>query len=283
MRALVTGAGGQLGKAMLGCLSDWDVKGFTRAELDITDGRAVTAAVKEMHPDFVINCAAYTDVDGAERDVDAAMRVNGDAVKGLAAACREVGAALVHFSTDYVFDGTKQSAYTIFDDPDPLSVYGTSKLVGERLAILFASPKVFILRTSWLFASDGANFVEKVYQAGTRQGWVKVVSDHRGCPTFADDLAGATRALLSTGRYGLYHVTNQGETTWYDFARAIFEQAGVPVDVHPISSRELGRPARRPENSVLDPYPLTETIGYQLPTWENALSRWLSRRKVSVT
>jgi dTDP-4-dehydrorhamnose reductase len=282
VRILVTGANGQLGRALRRHLGGHDVVAAGRGDLDVTDPEAVREAVRGWRPAAVVNCAAFTDVDGAEEHPEQASRVNGEAVRHLALACREVRAALVQVSTDYVFDGRLDRPYRIDDPPNPMNVYGASKLQGERYA-LDLLPEVYVVRTSWLYGIGGRNFVETMLRLGQERAAIKVVTDQRGAPTFADDAARAIADLMWTGRYGIYHVTNQGSTTWFEFAGRIFAAAGMRVEVIPTTSAEFGRPARRPANSMLDPYPLEETIGYLLPRWEDGLARYLVQRRVAVS
>ncbi len=296
----MTGAGGMLARDVVAEFRrrGAEVRPLARAELDITRWEAVRAAVSDWQPDVVVNCAAYTDVDGAESDRAAAFRVNGLGVRHLALACREAGALLVHFSTDYVFDGEKEGPYGVYDAPRPLNAYGESKLWGER-ALAEAGCRYLLIRTSWLCGHGGRNFVETMIALGER--WraaaagaagatgkaasgaggpapVRVVDDQRGCPTFTADLAAATADLVAAGCAGTYHVTNSGSTTWYGFARAVFARLGWDVPVVPVTAAEFPRPARRPRNSVLDPFPLAEAIGRLLPPWEEALARYLALR-----
>lgn len=182
----------------------------------------------------------------------------------------------MHISTDYVFDGSNAAPYGIFDSPGPINAYGKSKLWGEQ-AVAAAGGRCYVLRTSWLFGPGGKNFVDTMLRVGREKGAARVVNDQRGCPTCTVDLARAIADLVSTGRYGVYHVTNSGSTTWYDFAAAIFAAAGMHVQLSPCSTAEFPRPARRPASSILDLFPLKETIGYLLPPWEDALQRYLSR------
>jgi len=178
-------------------------------------------------------------------------------------------------STDYVFDGSKDSGYQIFDEPRPLNVYGASKLWGEK-AVTSLGGRWYIVRTSWLFGPGGKNFVLTMLDSGKKRSVLRVVNDQRGCPTYTLDLARAVIDLINIRCYGIYHVTNQGSTTWFNFARKTFEKVGLPVTVEPCSSQQFPRPAVRPKNSVLDPFPLRETIGYLLPPWEDALDRYLA-------
>ncbi|MCR4418648.1 MAG: dTDP-4-dehydrorhamnose reductase [Clostridia bacterium] len=278
-KALVTGAAGMLGRAVAAEFRarGREVVALARQELDVTDFAAIRHSLTLHRPEVVVNCAAYTDVDGAEADYPRALRVNGLGPKYLALACREAGAVLVHLSTDYVFDGAKPGPYEVYDPPQPLNAYGRSKLWGER-AVAEAGGRYFIVRTSWLFGPGGRNFVETMLKLGRERGAVRVVADQRGCPTYTRDLARAIADLAATGGCGTYHATNRGSTTWYEFALAIFKLAGLPVTVSPCATAEFSRPARRPADSVLDPFPLEETLGYRLPPWEDALERYLRER-----
>lgn len=285
MRVLVTGAGGMLGQDVVAEFHrrGAEVLPLARAELDITQSGAVRETLAGTRPDIVVNCAAYTNVDGAEAERDTAFHVNGLAVRHLALASREAGAVLVHFSTDYVFDGEKDSRYGVYDPPRPINAYGESKLWGER-ALAEAGGQYFLIRTSWLCGLGSRNFVEAMvalgaqWRDGSRHEPLRVVDDQRGCPTFTPDLAAAAADLIATGCYGNYHVTNTGSTTWYGFARAIFGRLGWDIPIEPIATAEFPRPARRPRNSVLDPFPLQEVIGRLPPSWEDALARYLATR-----
>lgn len=295
MRILVTGAGGMLGRDMTLELAArrHDVVALTHGDLDIADIGAVRERVSALRPDVVVNCAAYTRVDDAERDRETAFATNALGPRNLALACRRVGAVLLHISTDYVFDGEKGEPYTIWDTPSPLNAYGASKWWGENY-VRSLLPEHYLVRTSWLFGEHGRNFVTTMLRMadkcgadelessrtvsaprGAAQG-IPVVADQRGSPTYTVDLAKACADLLETGCFGIYHVTNQGVTTWYEFAKAIFARVGLAINVRPVTSEEFARPARRPRNSALDAYPLRETIGYVLPPWEDALARFLS-------
>lgn len=293
-RVLVTGAGGMLGRDVVAAFRrrGAEVTPCTRTELDITSPAAVREALAGRGaaeaggpPEVVVNCAAYTDVDGAESPDgrEAAFRVNGLGVRHLAWACREAGALLVHFSTDYVFDGEREGAWGVYDPPAPPNAYGESKLWGER-ALAEAGGRHLLIRTSWLCGPGGRNFVETMISLGERRRAgllpepLRVVDDQRGCPTFTADLAAAAADLVAAGARGTFHVTNRGATTWYGFARAVFARLGWDVPVEPVTSDAFPRPARRPRNSVLDPFPLAETIGRLLPPWEESLAAYLRAR-----
>jgi dTDP-4-dehydrorhamnose reductase len=260
MRLLVTGAGGQLGHdlvAAAGAAGD-DVLALAHANLDVTDRAAVLAAICEWAPDVVANCAAWTAVDACESDPERAFAANAMAVRWIAEACDRTGAHLVHVSTDYVFDGTLDRPYHEFDRPNPLGVYGASKLAGEREALVLGRAAT-IVRTSWVSGRHGANIVRTILRllaAGDdAPGRLAFVDDQRGCPTFTADLAPMLRRLALDRRGGTHHVTNQGAVTWFEFARAVAAAAGHDPDVvRPISTADLDppRPAARPANGVLD-------------------------------
>lgn len=239
---------------------------LTRNELDVTDRAAVTEALAGA---TVINCAAYTDVDGAESDPETAHAVNADGARNVA----EAAARVVYVSTDYVFDGTKAGPYVESDAVNPLSAYGRSKLAGER-ATLTASPHSLIVRTAWLFGAGGRNFVTTMLRLGEERGEVRVVDDQVGCPTFTGHLADALVALAEGHGHGFLHVAGAGSCSWFEFARAIFDRAGMDVDVHPCTTDEFPRPAPRPANSVLK----SEREAPELPAWQHGLDAYLGVR-----
>ena len=260
MRLLVTGAGGQLGHDVVttAAAEGDDVVGLTHRDLDVTDRQAVIAAVTSWRPEVVIHCAAWTAVDACESDPDRAAAINGRAVRWVAEACDAVGAHLVHVSTDYVFDGRLARPYHEFDRPNPLGVYGESKLAGEREALVLGGSAA-VVRTSWVCGEHGANMVRTILRlladGADTPGRLAFVDDQRGCPTFTADLAPMLRRLALDRRSGVHHVTNQGVVTWFEFAQAVAVAAGHdPAVVRPISTADLDppRPAPRPANSVLD-------------------------------
>lgn len=279
MKVLVTGAGGMLAEDLITCLSErgYEIVALPRSELDITDLGAIRAAVNNFEPELMINCAAYTKVDKAEKEETRALMVNGFGVQNLCLLCQERDIPLVHFSTDYVFDGTKESPYTIHDEPNPISAYGRSKLLGEKY-ILWLLSKFYLIRTSWLFGLSAKNFIETMLELGQREKQISVVNDQRGCPTWTYHLAQAVIDLIETERYGIYHITNSEPTTWFEFAREIFRLSGRDIEVLPVTSDQFPRPARRPQNSVLDPFPLIEVLGREMPSWREALEEYLERR-----
>lgn len=255
-RVLVTGAGGQLGEALKEVFPEADTR--MRRDFD------VTTATLDYTPDLVLHAAAWTDVDGAEDDPEAARTVNVDGTRNVVA----LGAPVVYYSSDYVFDGTKREPYVESDEPNPLSVYGQTKLGGEREV-----REGWIVRSSWLFGWTGKNFVRTMLRLGAEQDEVRVVADQCGSPTYVGHLAEATRELLSRP-YGVWHLAAAGECTWAELAAAVFEEAGLDCRVAPISTEELGRPAPRPAYSVLR----SEREGApQLPHWRDGLRECLAR------
>jgi dTDP-4-dehydrorhamnose reductase len=256
-RILLTGAGGQLGTALREVFPEAEAR--TRADLDVADPLDLDFA-----PHLVLHAAAWTDVDGAEAQPDEAKRVNVGGTRNVAA----LGAAIVYFSTDYVFDGAKREPYVESDAPNPLSVYGRTKLLGEREV-----DTGWVVRSSWLFGWTGRNFVRTMLALAERQDEVRVVADQRGCPTYVGHLAAATTELVALP-HGIWHVAASGECTWAEFAEAIFEEAGVDCRVVPISTEDLGRPAPRPAYSVLR----SERSGAPtLPHWREGLRDCLGR------
>jgi dTDP-4-dehydrorhamnose reductase len=280
MKVLVTGSAGMLAKDLIPLLSErgHEVLAPPEDKLDITNVIVVKDVADKLAPELIINCAAYTNVDGAEKQEHQALMVNGLGVQNLCLLCKEHDIPLVHFSTDYVFDGTKPGPYTIYDQTNPINAYGRSKLLGEKY-ILWLLTKFYLIRTSWLFGLQGKNFIETMLELGQKQKQVSVVNDQRGCPTWTRHLAEATIALVETGRHGIYHVTNSEPTTWFDFTKEIFRLSGINTAVMPITTEQFPRPAKRPLNSMLEHFPLKEVIGRDMPSWKEALKEYLAQRK----
>lgn len=258
MRILITGAGGQVGReiaSLIGADRRFTLLALNRADLDVTDRGAVLGAVTSFSPDAVIHPAAWTAVDACEADPDRAHVVNALGSRNVAEAASRVGATMCYLSTDYVFDGTKPGPYNEWDQPNPRSVYGASKLAGEREVLAVAPAGALIVRTSWVCGFHGNNMVKTVLRLADEPGVMRFVDDQRGKPTFAPDLALALQRLVVERRTGLFNVANAGATTWYQFARDVLAAAGLDTGrVEPISTAELDppRPAPRPVNSVLD-------------------------------
>jgi len=282
MRVLVTGAAGMLARDLVPCLQmrGHDVLAPPEKDLDITRSDAIRRWASSFRPEVIVNCAAYTKVDQAEREEPLAMLINGLAVQNLCLACQEADIPLVHFSTDYVFDGNKAGPYTIHDHPNPINAYGRTKLLGEKY-VLWLLNRFYLVRTSWLFGMHGPNFIETMLNLAQKHKQVSVVNDQRGCPTWTQHLSEAVVSLLESGRYGVYHATNSGPTTWFEYAREIFRSAETGTEVIPITSEQFPTAATRPKNSVLDPFPLPEVMGREMPTWQEALRQYLERRKAN--
>ena len=279
MRVLITGAGGMLGtdlQQVISRQSGHEVVPYRREELNIADREQVLAVIQTVRPDVIVNAAAYTDVDGCETNRELADSVNAMGPANLAMAASAVGAKLIHVSTDYVFAGDRDVPYVEIDDCAPQSVYGQSKWAGEE-AIRKHTAQHFILRSSWLFGLHGKNFVSTMLSLGTKQRSVRVVNDQWGSPTCTWDLARAIVALFESDRYGTYHVTNAGACTWFDFAKLIFAEEGLQVEVLPIRTEELGRIAPRPAYSVLDNRKWVDAGFASLRSYEEALREHLRR------
>ena len=272
---LVVGGNGMLGRDMLALLGD-AARGVDIDEIDITSLESTERVLRTLKPDTVINCAAYTDVDSCESNVETAMQVNGEGVAHLAMASREIGARLVHVSTDYVFDGGKGSPYVEDDLPCPLGVYGESKLAGEMNAAF--NPDHLIVRTQWLYGLHGKNFVETMLRLAIEKDQLAVVDDQIGSPTWTVDLAQAIQALMKTGHRGIYHAANSGFCSWNEFAQAIFQESGLSVKVNGMTTDELNRPARRPLYSTLDCSKLEQDSGFRPQPWRSALKAYLQLR-----
>ncbi len=284
MRVLVTGAGGQLGLDLLDHCRDTgdEVVGLAHADLDVADEAAVVAAVRDHRPDVVMHTAAWTNVDGCEQDPDRAHRVNALGSWWVARACHEAGATMVMVSTDYVFEGEARLAgdgtpmpWTEFDPIQPLNAYGRSKAAGEQL-VRQALREHHIVRTAWVCGARGGNFVRTMLRVGREQGQARVVDDQVGSPTFTRDLAAALREVAVSGRHGTWNRTNTGSCSWYELAGAIYETAGVDVDLSPMSSDELERPAPRPAYSVLSDRHATAAGLTPLPHWRDGLAAMLA-------
>ncbi len=284
MKILVTGAKGQLGQEMYNVLES-NMPGSTLYtdidELDLTDSKAVELFVTKNEITHIVNCAAYTAVDKAEEDKALCAAVNIDAVKNIANAADAVGAKVIHISTDYVFDGTAHRPYKESDKVNPVSQYGTTKRLGET-ALIALAPDSIIVRTSWLYSPYGKNFVKTMLKLGAERQELKVVSDQIGTPTYAADLATAIYKILVSHQWveGIYHYSNEGACSWYDFTKAIHRIAGITTcDVIPILSEDYPTAATRPYYSILDKTLIRATYGVQTPYWEESLQNCINRIK----
>jgi dTDP-4-dehydrorhamnose reductase len=283
MKALITGAGGQLAVELADQVpAGVSVIPLTREALDIGDAAAVRVALSRHAPDVVINAAAYTAVDKAESERDLAFRVNADGAAYLCAAARGIGARFVHVSTDFVFDGRAHRAYLPEDPTGPLGVYGASKLAGEE-AVMREDPAALIVRTAWVYSPWGANFLKTMLRLMAQRGEVRVVADQIGAPTSATTLAQTIWALVGAGATGMHHCTDAGVASWYDFAQAIAEEAqarrmlGPGVRVCPIATSDYPTPAARPAFSVLDKTSTWSMLGGPAPHWRVSLRKVLVR------
>lgn len=274
---LITGGRGMLAHAFQSVLAGRGSRAqvLGRADCDIASAEQVAAAFERARPTLLINCGAYTKVDLAEKETEQANAGNAAGPGVLAEACRRQGAALVHFSTDYVFDGSLRRPLRPDDPVGPQSAYGRSKLLGEQAIQRNPPPRWLITRTAWLYGPNGPNFVQTMVNVARAGKPLKVVNDQVGCPTYTFDLAAATLELLDRGASGIWHVSNAGQTTWFDFARAIFEEWGLTPDLQPTSSAEwkATKPdaAVRPAYSVFDLSPLEQTLGRPMRPWREAL------------
>ncbi len=279
MNILVTGANGQLGNEMRRVAAESsDNYTFTDvAELDITDIDAVCAKVKKTKADVIVNCAAYTNVDKAEDDVARADLINNQAAGNLAYAAKEAGATLIHVSTDYVFDGSSSIPYIETDDTCPTGVYGKTKLAGE-MAVIATGCRSIIIRTAWLYSRN--NFVKTMRRLTAERDSINVVFDQVGSPTFAGDLADAISHIIEnrlTDRTGVYHFTDEGVCSWYDFTVAIAEASGNCCEIHPIHSYEYPSKVERPHYSVLDKSKFRNTFGFAIPHWHASLKKCITQ------
>ena len=277
MKLLVTGAAGMLGRDVMLAAGNagHDVVGFGHSELDVADEAAAKAKIEAERPDVVINCAAWTDVDGAEQHEGEATRINGAGAGAVAAAAAAVGASVVYVGSDYVFDGSKGAPYVETDQTAPLSAYGRSKLAGEE-ATRAANKRHFIVRSAWLFGTGGGNFVETMLRLAADHGEVLVVRDQVGSPTYTWHLAYGVVRLIEGVEYGIHHMAAAGACSWYEFAREIFEQANVECKVMSATTEMLGRPAPRPAYSALASqreHPI------ELPSWQDGLAAYLAQRR----
>ena len=275
MKILITGSNGMLGHDLIEVLKDEHELVLTTSKtLDITVEDKVMDFICDINPDVVINSAAYTDVDGCEENQDIAYGVNGDGVKNLALACKEVDCPLVHVSTDYIFNGKNTRPWVEDDEIGPISVYGKSKLKGEE-AILEILDKFFIVRTAWLYGINGKNFPKTMLELAKNHSEITVVYDEVGTPTYTPDLAGAISELIKTDYYGIYHITNSGSCSWCEFAKYIFEVADEDVKVIPVTASEFARPAPRPSYSVLENKNWVKNGFEPLRSYKDAIKEYL--------
>ena len=277
MKVLVTGVKGQLGYDVVNELTGRGIEavGVDIDEMDITDAESVSNVIRREAPEAVIHCAAYTAVDAAEENEAICRRVNADGPQNIANICKELNIKMLHISTDYVFNGQGEHYWKPEDACDPQSVYGRTKYEGE-LAVRNTLDKYFIVRIAWVFGINGKNFVKTMLNLSKNNKTIRVVNDQFGSPTYTYDLAKLLADMVMTDQYGIYHATNEGTCSWYDFACAIFKEAGIDVEVVPVSSEEYGAKAKRPANSRMDHEKLTEKGFTKLPPWQDALHRYVA-------
>lgn len=276
MKVFVTGVKGQLGFDVVNELEKRGIEavGVDIQEMDITDEESVNRVIRKAAPDAVIHCAAYTAVDAAEDNEELCRRVNAEGTANIAKVCREQDIKMMYISTDYVFDGQGERPWEPDDERHPLNVYGQTKYEGE-LAVTNALEKYFIVRIAWVFGINGKNFIKAVLNKAKTTDTLTVVNDQFGSPTYTYDLARLLVDMIRTDRYGFYHATNEGICSWYEFACEIFRQAGIPVTIVPVSSAQYPAKAKRPFNSRMSKDKLTQNGFERLPSWQDALGRYL--------
>ncbi len=276
MKVLVTGAKGQLGVDLVKAMSrtSWNVYAFGKDELDITNQELVNEKVEEIRPDVIIHSAAYTKVDQAETDVEQAFLVNAVGTRNLAVAAEKVQAKICYISTDYVFNGQADSPYLEHQQTNPLGVYGKSKYAGEELTKTL-STKYFIVRTAWVYGAHGQNFVKTMLKLAKEKDELGVVHDQVGSPTYTVDLANFIIELIQSEKYGIYHGTNSESCSWFEFAKAIFEESNISIKVNPLTTADFPRPASRPDYSVLGNLSLRINGFQPLRPWREALKSFL--------
>ncbi len=276
MKVLVTGTKGQLGHDVINELTGRGLEavGVDVEEMDITDADSVNKVIGETAPDAVIHCAAYTAVDAAEDNVELCRRVNADGTQNIANMCKNLDIPMIYISTDYVFDGEGNRPWEPEDERTPLNVYGQTKYEGE-LAVQNTLEKYFIVRIAWVFGVNGKNFIKTMLNLAKTQKHITVVNDQFGSPTYTYDLARLLVDMILTDKYGIYHATNEGICTWYEFACEIFRQAGVQVEVEPVSAEQYKAKAKSPYNSRMNKDKLEESGFVRLPSWQDALGRYL--------
>lgn len=275
-RVIVTGGKGQLGVDMGICLrkQGWEVYSFGKEELDITESGQVDWLFRKIRPHAVVHGGAYTKVDQAESDLKTAFQVNAFGSRNIASAAERENAKLVYVSTDYVFNGESRNPYQVHDETDPINVYGQTKLAGEQFARKLNS-RHFIVRTSWVFGAHGGNFVRTMLRLAEEKPSLAVVADQTGSPTYTADLADCIANMLQTNRYGMYHVSNSGSCTWYEFAKAIFHKAGIDIPVSPLTTDQFPTAARRPAYSVFNHEELIRRGFPPMRSWQEALTDFL--------
>lgn len=278
MKILILGSKGMLAFKLIDVFKGNELVKWDLPELDITKKEDVINKIADLKPELVINAAAYTDVDGCETNKELAMNVNGNAVGYIAEACSKINVPLVHISTDYVFDGKKASGYAEEDKKNPINVYGQSKSLGEEL-LMKNTKKFFLIRTEWLYGPNGKNFVDTIIRLASEKPELNVVTDQVGSPTYTGDLAKKINEIAKKGVFGIYHVTNSGSCSWFDFAKKILEIKKIKTPVKPTTSLEFKRPATRPAYSVLINKNLEKQGISKMRQWQEALKYYLEAEK----
>ena len=278
MRVLVTGVKGQLGYDVVKDLEKRGHQpiGVDREEMDLMDNEAIRIFIMNLKPDAIIHCAAYTAVDKAEEEAEICYQINAEAVKVIAECAKELDVKMIYISTDYVFDGTKEGEYVETDIPNPINVYGASKLKGEQY-VQELLEKYYIVRISWVFGVNGNNFIKTMRRLGLERDELNIIHDQVGSPTYTEDLAPLLVDMIETNKYGIYHATNEGFCSWYEFANEIFKQSRIEVKTNPITTDQYPTAAKRPMNSQMSKAKLKENGFNILPTWQNALTDYIKK------
>ena len=277
MKVLVTGVKGQLGYDVVKDLKKrgHEPIGVDREEMDLMNNDAIREFIMNTRPEAIIHCAAYTAVDKAEEEVEVCYQVNAEATKVIAECAKELDITLIYISTDYVFDGTKEGEYVETDVPNPINVYGASKLLGEQYVQQLLE-KYYIVRISWVFGENGNNFIKTMRRLGSERDELNIIHDQVGSPTYTADLAPLLVDMMETNKYGIYHATNEGTCSWFEFANEIFKQSNIEVKTNPITTDQYPTAAKRPMNSRMSKDKLTEFGFALLPSWEEALNNYLN-------
>lgn len=276
MKVLVTGVKGQLGYDVVKDLEKRGHQpiGVDRDEMDLMDNEAIRTFIMNLKPEAIIHCAAYTAVDKAEEEVETCYQINAESVKVISECAKELDVKLIYISTDYVFDGTKEGEYVETDVPNPINVYGASKLKGEQYVQTLLE-KYYIVRISWVFGVNGNNFIKTMRRLGSERDELNIINDQVGSPTYTADLAPLLVDMMETDKYGIYHATNEETCSWYEFANEIFKQSGIEVKTNPITTDQYPTAAKRPMNSRMSKAKLKANGFNLLPTWQEALAHYL--------
>ncbi|WP_235069834.1 dTDP-4-dehydrorhamnose reductase [Turicibacter sp. TJ11] len=278
MKILVTGVKGQLGYDVVKALESrgYQPVGVDREEMDLMNDHMIDNFIMNLKPEAIIHCAAYTAVDQAEEEVEICYQINAEAVKVIAECAKTLDIPMIYISTDYVFDGTKASEYVETDIPNPINVYGASKLKGEQYVQQLLE-KFYIVRISWVFGINGNNFIKTMQRLGNEHDELNIIHDQVGSPTYTAHLAPLLVDMIETDQYGIYHATNEGYCSWYEFADEIFKQSQLDVMLHPITTDQYKTKAKRPLNSQMSKQKLSDYRFHRLPTWQEALKNYINQ------